>query len=278
LLRDKEWVQKQTRSIELADKPKYPRIIKPRSGTGSMGIHFVDSAEESKRLLDSFANADDYISEPFHRGPLYSAELWSDGQSFRFFGVTNRIMTDPPLFLERVKTFPHEAGSPWEKLVKNWSRKIVEDLDYNLGLAHIEFIETKKGFQLVEINSRLAGALITPAIDCCTNYDPYALAVADALCVIPNELPKRREISGGHSHVTIYANRTGRLESIDGTTMLSSYPGRPTWLASKHRGADITDLTSWRARLGHVYATGPSPAIAQDRAIAAASAIRFTIE
>ncbi len=275
-MRDKKWVQQRVGGAAPQDVT-YPLIIKPRGGTGSMNVSLVTNIDEHRRLVADLPDPDAYVTQPYHRGPLYSAELWSNGRIVLFFGVTNRIMTPPPLFLEHVKTFPHEHGTEWEAAVESWARRLIGELGYDLGLAHIEFIETPDGFQLVELNARMAGALITPAIDHCTNYDPYALAVADALNLDP-EIPDARRVTGGHSHVSIYADRTGTLVAVEGTESLSSYPGNAAWTASKELSAAITDLASYRARIGNVHATGASPALAQDRALAASLAIRFCIE
>ncbi|MCA0977167.1 ATP-grasp domain-containing protein [Qipengyuania flava] len=276
-MRDKGWVLQKLGDAYPTGGPTYPRILKPRSGTGSMDIALVADASEHRRVLEAQVDADFYISQPYYRGPLYSAEAWSDGRTTLFFGVTNRIMTSPAVFLERVKTFPHEHGTEWEAAVEAWIRPLLAQLDYDLGLAHIEFIETDDGFRLVELNARMAGALITPAIDHCTNYDPYALAIADALD-IEAEPPAVREIVAGHSHVSIYANRTGTLTAVDGIDALSHYPGNVGWVSAKELGETITDLTSYKARIGNVHAVAPSPALAQDCAIAAAHAIKVRIE
>lgn len=276
-IRDKKWVQDQIDGTSFEDRVTYPVVVKPRGGTGSTNIMLVMNADEHRRVIESSEKPEDLLAQPYHRGPLYSAEVWSNGHVILFFGVTNRIMTPPPLFLERVKTFPHEHGTAWEAAVEEWARRLVSDLGYDLGLAHIEFIETEDGFQLVELNARMAGALITPAIDHCTNYDPYALAVDDALNMDPM-IPEDRLVTGGHSHVSIYADRLGTLVAIDGIEVLAAYPGNATWLNAKELNAEITDLTSYRARVGNVYAVGPSPALAQDRAVAASLAIRFRIE
>ncbi|MGG7519746.1 ATP-grasp domain-containing protein [Allorhizobium undicola] len=275
-LRDKRWVQSQLEPEGTEHATMYPRIVKPRSGTGSMDIHLVHDSEEHRRVLEEHGSSETYVSQPYHRGPVYSAELWSNGTTSIFFGVTNRIMTAPPLFLEKVKTFPHEHGTPWEAKVEAWAKDLLAKLDYDLGLAHIEFIETAAGFELVELNARMAGAMITPAIDASTNFDPYALAVADALNNTPH-VPVKREILGGHSHVSLYAEKTGTLMCVEGIETFAAYPGQPAWFAAKKSGSIITDLTSYRARIGNVVATAQTPALAQDRALAAALAVRIHI-
>lgn len=273
-LRDKQWVRRTLGEVAV---DSFPRIIKPRGGTGSTGVTLVHNEDELASALDSVDDVSSYVIEPYYRGSHYSAELWSNGTTTVFFGATNRILTPPPLFLEKVKTFPHEHGTPWEASVEQWAQRILSTLDYRVGFAHLEFIETAAGFELVELNARMPGALITPAIETCTNYDPYALVIADALNRQP-QLPERREIIGGHSHVSLYASATGRLTSIDRLPDLKNYPGAPGWVPAKSPGDEVPDISSFRARIGNVYATANSPALAQDRAIAASQVITVEIQ
>ncbi|PMD05718.1 hypothetical protein CJ199_06870 [Brevibacterium paucivorans] len=255
----------------------FPKIVKPRNGTGSLGIDLVHNERELGELRASAGDQDAFVTEPYYRGPLYSAEFWSNGNSTVFFGITNRILTAPPVFLENVKTFPHEHGTPWEAEVEQWGKSLLAKLHYDVGFAHVEFIETVTGFALVELNARMPGALITPAIDTCTNFDPYALAVADALNMEPH-LPEIREVCAGHSHVSIYSTRTGQLRGIEGLDNLRFYPGQPGWIPSKSIGDHITDTTSYKARIGNVYATAATPALAQDRALSASQALTVDVQ
>lgn len=84
-------------------------------------------------------------------------------------------------------------------------------------------------------------------------------------------------VHGGHSHVSLYADTTGQLHSVDGIEDLPSYPGNPDWTPSKSVGDQIPDTNSYRARIGNVYATASTAALAQDRAVAASQAIRADI-
>lgn len=275
-LRDKQWVRQALGSDFNVAADSFPQIIKPRGGTGSTGVTLIHSEGDLSRAFENVDDPSTFVIEPYYRGPVYSAELWSNGTTTIFFGVTNRILTDPLAFLEKVKTFPHECGTPWEADVERWAREVLATLQYNGGFAHIEFIETVDGFALVELNARMPGALITPAIDTCTNFDPYALAVDDALNREP-ELPAAREVHGGHSHVSLYASMTGQLHTVDGLGDLPNYPGSPGWMPSKSIGDQILDTSSYRARIGNIYATAATPALAQDRAVAASQAIKADI-
>ncbi|WP_165242824.1 ATP-grasp domain-containing protein [Corynebacterium lizhenjunii] len=288
--RDKEWVRKQLdlfgkhgdTSVEAADGARrFPLIAKPRRGTGSQDIRIISTAEELAEFRQSHSATPDqegqWVIEPYHQGPLYSAECYTDGKSYYFFGITNRIMSQPPEFVEVVKTFPHAHGTPWEDSAREWTHSVLETIGYNAGFAHVEFIQTREGFELVELNARMAGALITPAVTACTNYDPYAMVIDEALGA-DVEVPGHRQVRGGHSHVSLYANRLGKLKRVEGAEGLNAFPGQPTWHPAKTLGSQIEQLGTYRARIGNVSAVAPTPELAQDRAIVAAQSLSVVIE
>lgn len=264
--RDKAWVRAQLPETQTG----YPRIVKPASGTGSQGIYLVANEEEEVRARTQLCSG--ALSEPYFRGPLYSAEVYRSRERFIFFGVTNRTLTKPPRFLEEAKTFPHAAGTPWEDDVRIWAEATLGALSYACGFAHVEFIETVHGFALVELNPRMGGALITAAVDACTTYDPYAMLVDEALG-LPLEVPATRKVTQAASHVSIYADAPGTLEAVEGTQELRHFPGNVRWLPTKAPGDEIADAETYRARVGNVWATAPLAELAQDRALAAANSL-----
>lgn len=207
---------------------------------------------------------------------MYSAEVWRDCDTEILFGITNRILSDPPSLTEKVKSFPWAAETAWEERVSIWVFELLDSLDYNLGLVHVEFIETAGGFELVEINPRMAGAMISPGILRTTNFNPYALVVNQALGR-PIDSDNVRIIKGGYSHVSIYATRAGTIKSIDGIENIDNYPGHPSWIPGKTIGDCVVEVGTYRARLGNVIATGSTAELAQERAISAAQSISVEV-
>lgn len=278
-LRDKQYVQESLIQAGLArEVSTYPRILKAKNGTGKIGVHYVGSEQDLRDLVEKNGlNLEDYLHQNYYRGSLYSAEVWRDKNVFQFFGVTNRILSEPPFFTEKVKSFPWECGSEWEKKVELWVRDVLAHLDYDFGLAHVEFVETHQGFEIVEINCRMAGALITPAIVATTNFDPYRMVVEQTLG-LPVTIPDMRVVNGGFSHVSLYAQSLGRLSAIAGLEELEQYPGDVQWHASKDIGDEISELGTYRARIGNVSAQASSAPLAQDRAITAAAALTASID
>lgn len=160
---------------------------------------------------------------------LYLALLcWSVARysSWSVFGITNRILSEPPFFTESVKSFPWAANSSWEQRVWDWLFEVLRTLDCNLGLAHVEFIETQSDFRLVGINARMAGALITPGISRPQTSIHTRWWVQQALG-LPACESSLREVRSGYSHVSIYAANLGTTTSILGVPNALNYPGQP---------------------------------------------------
>jgi biotin carboxylase len=249
-----------------------PYLVKPRFGTGSVGI----SVSTDRFEAEAVAQEQNGTLERYEQGPLYSAEVYVRGGRVLHLGVTNRIVSDEPYFVERVKSFPHEPNTQWEHDVERWVDELVGRLRPWRGFLHIEFIETRAGFRLIEVNPRLGGALVGPAIAACTNVDPYGVMVFDALGR-PAELPVTALRMGGYSHVSLYAEASGVLAEISGVDRLGSFPGEISWCPSKSAGATLPSGLDYRSRIGNLAAYGPSAPIAQDRVLAAARALTFRV-
>lgn len=249
-----------------------PYIVKPTVSTGSIGVRIVESLARAKMLAD-ITNG---TVERYEMGPLYSAEVYVRDGQIALLGITNRIVANEPAFVETLKGFPHLAGSEWEYDAYTWILGLLPNLKPWQGFLHVEFIETKAGLRLVEINPRLGGALIGPAIVECTNFNPYDYTITDALGQ-PKPLPERITRRGGHAHVSVYTQLSGNIDRITGPERFHLFPGETTWTPGKKPGDQLTGVIDYRARLGHVVCTRPHLALAQDTALAAARTVTAQI-
>lgn len=242
-----------------------PYIVKPAVSTGSIGVRVVADYGQAVRLAEAVAGT----VERYELGPLYSAEVYVAAGEIVFLGVTSRIVADEPAFVETLKGFPYLAGSAWELSVVAWVQQLVAGLKPWRGFLHVEFIETRAGFRLVEVNPRLGGALVGPAVAACTNVDPYEVMVADALGreVV---LPERVVRDCGFAHVSVYTQAAGVLTEIVGPERLDRFPGDVSWVPGKRTGDVLTGVLDYRARLGHVVARRECVQLAQDTALSAA--------
>ncbi len=278
-LRDKQWVRRTTDTAlgRIHDRsPESPHILKPRKGTGSQNIDLFPSLGALHEFIENQGlKLDEWVIEPYFMGPVFSAETYTRNGETTLLGVTNRIMSPEPLFVELVKTFPHLHGTPWEADAGAWVREVLRSVEFEDGFAHIEFCETRNGPELIEINARMPGALIGPAIEQTTGIDIYDILIADAVGEEPT--PIIRNIQGGHSHVSVYAENVGTLTAIEGAESLSDLPGDVGWLPAKSIGARITHVGDYKSRIGNIFATAVEPSLAQDYVMAATRLLKVTV-
>ena len=90
-------------SAEAAHNLTYPVIVKPRQGTGSIGVRLVEHEPD-------FPDASDgaLICQRFIPGTEFSVESFSDADGHHVLAVTRKFVTKPPHFLERARP----AGGP----------------------------------------------------------------------------------------------------------------------------------------------------------------------
>jgi predicted ATP-grasp superfamily ATP-dependent carboligase len=141
--------------VEAGDLP-CRLIIKPRVGSGSFGILYIDSFHELIQLSD--INFDEFIIQERleNSQDIYGAFfLFNDGNFVSYYGH------------KRIRTYPIEGGVTVfsksdlnDKLMLNGS-KLLESLNWS-GLAMIEFLYDRKtdSFKIIEVNPRVWGSIM----------------------------------------------------------------------------------------------------------------------
>ncbi len=133
-----------------------PLIIKPRSGSGSVGIHFVDSKEEFLICEDLPMN--EYIIQERIKNPKDvegAFFLFDQGKMISYYGH------------KRIRTFPTSGGvSIYSKCelkpqLQKLGCELLEKLEWS-GLAMVEFLydQDEKEYKIIEVNPRLWGSLM----------------------------------------------------------------------------------------------------------------------
>ncbi|MDP9050400.1 MAG: ATP-grasp domain-containing protein [Acidobacteriota bacterium] len=146
----------------------YPAVVKPTNGWDSHNVVLVRDRVE-RRLAEAyfqkplFADFGDpsvspAIVEEFLDGPLISAESMSCKGNHVLLGVSQRLISPPPLCQEIGGWFPSTEVPV--AAVNNYLITILDALNYEHGAAHTEMIVTSSGPRLVELNPRMPGGVI----------------------------------------------------------------------------------------------------------------------
>lgn len=133
-----------------------PIIIKPRVGSGSIGIKKIDSFQGIEEL--SVVNLEDYVIQ----------ELLPNGRDVRagFYLCENGRVINRYCH-ERIRTYPLSGGvSVYSKIIKNEEieligEEIIKKLNWS-GLLMIEFLYDHRDgkYKVIEINPRLWGSIM----------------------------------------------------------------------------------------------------------------------
>lgn len=191
-----------------------PCIIKPVIGTGSIGVDFCEDKELlNQKLKIALLNQNSQILlHEYIPGPVVSLECIIAKKHLYPLGLADRIMGQLPRFLEIGATFPVILPLVENKIIEIVS-KIVDSLNIDTAVLHVEFILSNEGPVLIEVNPRLGGGLIGESISNAYGIDIYSEIIKIALnqaIAIPS-LPKQAMTA-----YFLYANKQGKIKNISG--------------------------------------------------------------
>ncbi|UCF05085.1 MAG: ATP-grasp domain-containing protein [bacterium] len=140
---------------------EYPRVIKPRRSTGSIGLKVVHGSEDG---IESYRE----ISKRFHL-PIIQEYIPSGGRAVGAEFLCYRGREIMSFSHQRIREFPVRSGpSTFCKYYRQndaivEGRKLLEGLDYS-GFAMVEFREhpERRRLYLMEINPRPWGSITLP--------------------------------------------------------------------------------------------------------------------
>ncbi|AXB48153.1 ATP-grasp domain-containing protein [Amycolatopsis albispora] len=252
----------------------FPLVVKDSAGTSSREVSLVHSAAELRAVLSSAGPLKGrLIAEPYVAGPVYSAETLTWQGETRLLGVSSRQLSREFRFREESAAFPVAFGGKDTDVLRSWVSEVLAVAGHTRGFAHVEFVLTGAGPELVEINARIGGALVGEALCRALGTNVYEAMVQLALGTRPLLLDA--VVPGGPAVAfsLIYPARPGRLEGWSGLDALAAHPGDPEWYPTAAVGDTVTTLADQRACTGLVLVQGDTAELAAHRAHAAAATI-----
>lgn len=259
-------------ALEKAKTFGFPLIVKDPSGTGSANVFIVTNESE---LSDAFQNVFQergaVLLEEFLRGPLFSAECIVRNGSVAILGYSNRDLTDFPDFNELGLTFPSDIPTTWKETTDSYIRDVAKAVGLTHGFAHIEFILTNEGPQVVEVNPRMGGIGLGRMLSLALKDNVFKTAIALSLGLTPPVTPPAKALHVGCK--ILGAKTEGKIRSIRGVDALMGFPGFSDLSLVRRAGDVIASTRDYRNTVGYLLTTGESPALAYDYARAAAATI-----
>lgn len=147
-----------TRELKIPEDLKgleLPVIVKPRQGTGSVGVRFIESVDQIPQLTEGA-----WICQQYAPGAEFSVETFTDSRGHHLLAVTRKFVTKPPHFLELGHVLPMELEEKTHWRIADTVSRALDAVGYNFGPAHTEVKVHGGCVTVIEINARLAGGMI----------------------------------------------------------------------------------------------------------------------
>ncbi|MFJ1957916.1 ATP-grasp domain-containing protein [Streptomyces microflavus] len=258
-----------------------PAVLKDSAGTSSRGVWIVHDEEALHHALAEAARQPlkgALFAETFLAGPLYSAETLSWEGTTRLLGVLSRQTSRAAVVREEVAAFPVALPDGERAAIEAWVGRVLEVAGHRRGFAHVEFILTAGGPELVEINRRIGGALVGEVLCRTLGTNVYTAMMDEALGRRPALLDAPLDGQGpAYGFVLVYADRPGVLKGWHGLGELAAFPGSVEWYPVREPGETLAHVGDQRGCTGMVLAEAPTAELAQHRAWSAAVRVRPVI-
>ncbi|GAA4659094.1 ATP-grasp domain-containing protein [Streptomyces youssoufiensis] len=262
-------------AVAAAEATGYPVVLKPSIGTGSYGVvTALDADEVRARFPDVLAEAKAQggapLVEGFLIGPVVSAEVLYTAGTPHVLGISDRIMSELPYFLEIAARFPAALAVGTHQEIERTCGALGALLSYERGPAHIEFALTARGPVVIEFNPRFAGRNIASMVSAALGWNVFDGIIASYLGE-PVRVPAPVGAAAEHA---LYARRGGRFVGIAGQELARRVPGVEEIRVTARSGAILPDAKDQRGEYGNLWCTGATTEEASIRAATAAAYLR----
>lgn len=254
-----------------------PVVLKDSAGTSSRNVWLVRDERQlhaALREASRRAFSGRLFAEPFFAGPVYSAETLGWAGETKLLGVLSRQMSAEPSVREEAASFPVALPEGEFNLIQDWVGRVLATAGHDEGFAHVEFVLTTEGPELVEINRRIGGALVGEALCRALRTNVYDAVIAVALGLRPALFDAPAATGPATGFVLVYPDRPGTLTGWTGLDGLAAFPGSPEWYPTAAPGDRLEHVSDQRGCTGIVLAEGTTAELALHRALSAAGSIR----
>lgn len=268
-------------AVDAAQELGLPVIVKPVSGSGSVGVKLCFSVDEAgAHAAQLLSRRHDERGAPVPRRIL--VESVASGQEYsvetfdlKVIGITQKYLGPLPDFVEVGHDFPAQLSPGTANAIESIAQQSLEALSLGWGPAHIELRLTESGPQIIEVNPRLAGGYIPELVRLSLGID----LVSETIMRVVGEQPELRSSCHDHASIRfILAPGDGVLVGVEGLDQAQSIPSVTEVRLYSPQGAELRRRGDFRDRVGHVIARASTHEEAVQAADAAHRAVNLVIE
>jgi biotin carboxylase len=252
-----------------------PIVIKPRFGSGSLGVTFADDEATARAGFERAvgAGAGRVLGERYIDGPEYSVETLTLDGIHTVLGVARKTTTGPPRFIELGHEFPATLDPPVLAHLTALTTRILDGLGHLQGPAHTELRMSEDGPFVVETQTRFGGDQIWEMVKLTTGVSQPR----DTIAHLAGVASRPNRVVAAASAVEFFARENCRVDRIDGIEAAAKLPGVVRVSCTLRVGQELGPLGRSADRQGYVLAVGANPECARDRLSAALSEIRIEV-
>ncbi|MEU1624753.1 ATP-grasp domain-containing protein [Streptomyces sp. NPDC020096] len=252
----------------------YPVVVKPLSGYASIGVTVVWTPEEAEPALAAALQAPggaQALVEEYAVGRHVSAELLVQRGRPILLGFAERLPTRPGTTAELGGHFP--ATFEGRGAARCFAYDVVSALGVRDSPLHMEMLITPTGPELIEVNGRIAGHVVTRQME---------LALGRSLTLDLADLAAGRPVAEAAEPVAavalrqLWSERGGPVRSVRLPDELPA--GVADCQVTVRPGDVVRPMRHNYDRIGHVLAEAPTVAQAAELAERTARRIRITLD
>ena len=235
----------------------YPVVVKPCSGSGSVGVRLCaddgEAATHAATLLRATENERglavpaEILVEEYMADPEYSVEMFAG----RAVATVNKHRGPLPWFVETGHDTPSRLPADRERVLTSEARDAAAALGLTWGAAHIELCLGPAGPRIVEVNPRLAGGMIPDLVHRAYGTDLIDSQIRAAVGMSVPPAPVRpsgaasiRFLTADAPSTVIHPDRAiAAALAVEGIADAAIY---------RAAGDAITPAEDFRGRIGHV--------------------------
>ena len=268
-------------AVAAANEIGLPVVVKPVSGSGSVGVKFCDDIRQAAAHADELlaqrenergAPVPGYVLvEEVAIGAEYSVESF-DGE---IIGITRKHLGSLPYFVETGHDYPAVLSNEEESTIRAAVAASLKALGLTWGPTHCELRLTSSGPKIIEVNPRLAGGYIPELVRLAQGVDLIAETIR-AVSGMQARLQKRARRYA--SLRFILPGGEGKLAAVEGLEDARSISGIENAALYARPGDHVQVRGDFRDRLGHVIAVTDNASDSGKAAELARDKIRLLLE
>lgn len=235
-----------------------PCIVKPVDSSGSRGVIKVENRSDIEKTLKyamSYSKSRHVIIQEFLEGTEYSVETFVKNNDINIVAITEKHTTGAPHFVETSHLQPAQLTENERISLENLTKKAVKAVGITNGPVHLEAINTKNGFYVIELGARLGGDFIA------SHLVPYSTGidlVGNTINISVGEDIKLYRNKREYAKVEFFITGQGKIKYITRMDELEHLKSIRDLKLFKKEGDIMTTCSSSVDRIGAIIGSSAS--------------------